>query len=454
MQVDCIDPRRTRVLKEGVPGSGPVVYWMSRDQRTRDNWALLYAAERAQALRVPLAVIICLVPHFLNATIRQYSFMLKNLESVGSTLAGNNISLHLLFGNPALEIPRWTEDSRVAELVTDFDPLAIKSKWKNSVVRAVSMQMTEVDAHNLIPCWLVSPKQEWGAYTIRPKIRRLIGSFLENYPPLPMFPPGTRQTMPDWAAVLHSLPVNRAISGVTWIKSGEEHAESALHSFITSGLERYQKDRNNPALPGGQSNLSPYLHFGQLSAQRIALEMARTPGLTEAKEVFLEELIVRRELADNFCYYNPRYDTFQGFPEWAKQTLDAHRGDPRPYLYSLEQLEQGITDDDLWNAAQREMVIKGKMHGYMRMYWAKKILEWTESPEQAMEFAISLNDTYELDGRDPNGYAGIAWSIGGVHDRAWGQRPVFGKVRYMSYNGLKTKFDVNAYCKYVASLSA
>jgi deoxyribodipyrimidine photo-lyase len=154
---------------------------------------------------------------------------------------------------------------------------------------------------------------------------------------------------------------------------------------------------------------------------------------------------VRRELSDNFCYYNQDYDHFQGFPEWARKTLDDHRGDEREYLYPLEEFEAARTHDPLWNAAQLEMVQRGKMHGYLRMYWAKKILEWTASPEEAQEVAIFLNDRYELDGRDPNGYVGIAWSIGGVHDRAWKERPIYGKVRYMSYKGAAGKFDVQAY---------
>jgi len=173
-------------------------------------------------------------------------------------------------------------------------------------------------------------------------------------------------------------------------------------------------------------------------------------GRTESATALLEELVVRRELSDNFCFYNPNYDRFAGFPEWARKTLDAHRTDRREHIYSLDNFENAGTHDDLWNAAQIEMTVKGKMHGYMRMYWAKKILEWTETPEDALDVATYLNDKYELDGRDPNGYTGIAWSIGGVHDRAWGERPVFGKIRYMSYNGCKSKFNVKEYIeKYI-----
>jgi len=214
-----------------------------------------------------------------------------------------------------------------------------------------------------------------------------------------------------------------------------------LGNFLEHKLAGYERDRNDPN-KDGQSGLSPYLHFGQISAQRIALEVLKS--MKDAGS-FLEELIVRKELSDNYCYYNQHYDDMQGFPAWAKTSLSEHEKDRREYLYTLQELELARTHDDLWNAAQQEMLQTGKMHGYMRMYWAKKILEWTESPAAAQAAAIHQNDRYELDGRDPSGYTGIAWSLGGVHDRAWKERAIFGKVRYMSYNGAKSKFDVKTY---------
>jgi len=214
-----------------------------------------------------------------------------------------------------------------------------------------------------------------------------------------------------------------------------------LGNFLEHKLDGYERDRNDPN-KDGQSGFSPYLHFGQISAQRIALEVLKSMKDAGA---FLEELIVRKELSDNFCNYNQHYDDMQGFPAWAKTSLSEHEKDRREYLYTLQELERARTHDDLWNAAQQEMLQTGKMHGYMRMYWAKKILEWTESPAAAQAAAIHQNDRYELDGRDPSGYTGIAWSLGGVHDRAWKERAIFGKVRYMNYNGAKSKFDVKAY---------
>jgi deoxyribodipyrimidine photo-lyase len=231
---------------------------------------------------------------------------------------------------------------------------------------------------------------------------------------------------------------------------GESAAHRALAGFLDQRLEGYATDRNDPNR-NGQSGLSPYLHFGHLAPQRVALAVA-AGGTPDDRDAFLEELIIRRELSDNFCWYNNRYDQVEGFPDWARKTLDRHRADPREYRYSRGALERGETHDRLWNAAQKEMVLTGKMHGYLRMYWAKKILEWSGSPEEALAAAIFLNDRYELDGRDPNGYAGIAWSIGGVHDRPWGERPVFGMVRYMNYNGCARKFDVPGYIGRIAAL--
>jgi len=303
-----------------------------------------------------------------------------------------------------------------------------------------------VDSHNIIPCWMASPKQEFAAYTFRPKVNKLLPGFLDSFPSLKKHPFSwiKRSRQVNWKKAREGLDVDDSVPPVEGIKPGEAAAKKTLRHFISQKLAAYDSQRNDPNRDA-LSNLSPYQHFGQISAQRVALEV-RKAGVPEGdREAFLEELIVRRELADNYCYYNKNYDNFCGFPDWAQKSLNEHRKDEREHRYSRAQLEKGRTHDELWNAAQVEMVKTGKMHGYMRMYWAKKILEWTKSPEQAQKTAIFLNDKYELDGRDPNGYTGIAWSIGGVHDRAWFSRPIFGKVRYMSFGGAKSKFDVDAY---------
>ncbi len=442
-----MNPKRVRTLKAGNLQKGPVVYWMSRDQRTRDNWALLFSQELSQREKVPLAVVFCLAPQFLGATFRQYAFMLRGLAEVEQNLREHNIPFHLLVGAPEVELPKFFRQSGAGCLVTDFDPLRLKRQWKEAVAKRLDIPFFEVDAHNIVPCWVASSKQEYGAYTLRPKIWRALPEFLDEFPPLQKQELLWGEPAPtDWQGILAGLSVDRSVPEVSGFKSGERAAWAVLKDFLDNKLSDYADGRNDPTREG-QSNLSPYLHFGQIAAQRVALDVEVAPAGQKAKEAFLEELIVRRELADNFCYYNPHYDAFAGFPFWAQKTLNEHRDDPREYLYTLAQFDHAHTHDNLWNAAQREMVQTGKMHGYLRMYWAKKILEWTPSPEKALEVAIYLNDRYELDGRDPNGYTGIAWSLGGVHDRAWGERKVFGKIRYMSYNGCKSKFDVAAYIK-------
>ncbi len=435
--------KRVRKLNElAVRNKGPVVYWMSRDQRVGYNWALLVAQELAHTYLKPHCVVFCLVPEFLGASIRQYRFMVEGLKEVERELHERNIPFYLLTGRPEEEIPGFMEEIEGSVLVSDFDPLRIKRKWKDEVLKKTKVPFYEVDAHNIVPCWIASPKQEFAAYTIRGKIRRLLPEFLTGFPRLKTQTDAVEIPDNDWERAEKSLKVDFTVLEQGWIQPGEKKAHKMLKNFIEKKLSRYPDDRNDPTKEA-VSDLSPYLHFGQLSAQRVALEV-RKSGMKGSKD-FLEELIIRRELSDNFCFYNPHYDRFDGFPDWARKTLDEHRKDPREYLYTAKKFESGQTHDELWNAAQMEMVKRGKMHGYMRMYWAKKILEWTKSPEEAQKIAIFLNDKYELDGRDPNGYVGIAWSIGGVHDRAWGQRPVFGKIRYMSYNGCKSKFNVAKY---------
>ena len=441
-----INENRIRLLQNGAEIKGPVIYWMSRDQRMHDNWALLFAQNLALKIKEPLIVIFCLLPGFLNATLRHYGFMLKGLEILEKELADYNIPLFLLKGDPGNKIPEFIKSEEAVTLVADFDPLKIKRLWKREVAKKINIPFYEVDAHNVVPSLYASNKEEYGAYTIRPKIYRLLPGFLTEFPQIKKMKKhgSIINEKINWQKVEDSLKINRNINEVNWIKPGFVKANEELTHFLENKLDNYAEDRNDP-VKDGQSNLSPYLHFGQISAQRIALEVKRINGNRESEKSFLEELIVRRELSDNFCYFNNNYDSFNGFKDWAKDSLTIHKKDKREFSYTLEQFEKAGTHEDLWNAAQMEMVQTGKMHGYMRMYWAKKILEWSDSPDNAMKIALYLNDKYELDGRDPNGYAGCAWSIGGIHDRAWNEREIFGKIRYMNRNGAKRKFNIIEY---------
>ncbi len=467
---------------------GPVVYWMSRDQRVNDNWALIYTVELALRQKTFPIVVFTLTYNFPEANLRHYDFMLRGLEEVEKRLATKNIPFNLITGHPPESLSTLLKKIKAGAVVTDFDPLRIKKEWKNELLQKIDIPFFEVDAHNIVPCLIASDKQEFGAYTIRSKISRLLNEFMEEFPEVPSFGrqeenvmqtlssrqniklagpvwPGKNVTVPtsekvrgskemglqlsvDWINVNKQLlaTVNTDAVKVDWLVPGENAAARVFMTFIDKNLPRYSLERNDPNAMA-VSDMSPYLHFGQISAQRMALETLKTHPKDPQTDAYLEELIIRKELSDNFCHFNPYYDSFEGFPQWAKNTLNDQRNSEREYLYEKDQFESAQTHDLLWNAAQMEMVTRGKMHGYMRMYWAKKILEWSASPEKALEIAIYLNNKYELDGRDPNGYAGCAWSIGGVHDRAWAGRPVYGKIRYMNANGCKRKFNTNLYIK-------
>jgi deoxyribodipyrimidine photo-lyase len=453
MKTGKVDKRRIRTLKSGTSGDGPVIYVMARDQRVVDNWALVYAQQAAIENSQPLIVVACPLADYPEASFRQVDFTLSGLETVEKKLERLNIPMFIQAGNYGTKLPALIRRLKPSALVLDFSPLKENRRWKEKLTDQFEGLIFEVDAHNIVPVWEASPKLEYAAYTIRPKINRLLPDFLTNIPIVKKHPvkwSGTAKSI-DWRELENTV---RSVSGpspVDWIKPGEDEAQNILKVFLSRRLAGYYDKRNDPNARS-QSDLSPFLHFGQISAQRVALEVQRRDKNIKSQEAFIEELIIRRELSDNFCYYNSDYDSFDGFPDWARKTLDGHRSDPRPYIYTGRQFEQATTHDDLWNAAQLEMVRTGKMHGYMRMYWAKKILEWSRSPEEALDTAIYLNDKYELDGRDPNGYAGMAWSIGGVHDRPWFEREIFGKVRYMSYGGCKRKFDINQYIDRINAL--
>lgn len=453
MGAPSIHPARIRKLNLPEVKKGPILYWMSRDMRSQDNWALLHAQQIALERQQPLIVIYNIVSGYLGGGLRQFKLKLQALEELEKSFLEYGISLIVTTEPVETYLPAFVHKQGIGAVVCDFDPLRIQRQWRTQLAESLPVAFYEVDAHNIVPCWVASPKRGFGAYTIRPKIHRLLPEFLHEFPKLQKHPFSWDRSgyENDWKRIENNVGTDSSVTSVSWLKPGEKAALQSLREFMEHRLSDYPFLRNDPT-KRAVSDLSPYLHYGQLSAQRVALEIERLPVSESIKEAFLEELIVRRELSDNFCLYTPSYDSFAGFPDWAKKTLDEHRLDQRSYLYSQDEFETSQTHDELWNAAQSEMVKQGKMHGYMRMYWAKKILEWTKSPEEALHIAIYLNDKYQLDGRDPNGYTGIAWSIGGVHDRAWGERPVFGKIRYMSYNGCKGKFDVKEYIRQVEIL--
>jgi deoxyribodipyrimidine photo-lyase len=456
LKMPIVNRNRVIKLNHQPLKTGPVVYWMFRDQRLNQNWALLRAQELALDLKQPLIILIAIKSDLSKnaGTARWFYPMAEGLQQVAIEAQKRGVSLAMLVGDPATDLPVWLSKVKVGAVVCDFSPLLVPKNWQEKLAGQSKVCWEMVDAHNVVPCWLASNKQEFSARTFRPKINNLVDEYLEIFPQLRQHPYLLKpQKIPNYIApelVASSLKkqvkVNQKIGKCDWFKTGEASAFKTLDYFLEKKLMNYSKDRNNPNLDG-LSNLSPYLHFGQLAPATVVLKVKawQKAQNSQAGDSFIEEVLVRRELAENFCYYNQNYKSIAGLPAWSQKTLGEHAQDEKGKVYQYRDFELAKTHDSAWNAAQNQLLTTGKMHGYMRMYWAKKILEWSESPDTAIKIAVKLNDLYELDGRDPNGYVGVLWSIGGLHDRPWFERKIYGKVRYMNQNGLARKFDLSQY---------
>lgn len=387
-----INPARIFDFNNKPVKKGEIVYLCEREIRAKDNFALQFALQKSKELNLPLKII---HPQ-INYEIKQKKeFISKQLSQVQEDFQIVKKTPQEILAN-----------MKIALLIIDFNPILNREYLKN-----FNFKIYEIDGHNIIPARFVSDKQEYNAATLRRKIYRNIYPFLTEF---------ENQT------------------------SEKIEADFVLEDFIKNKLPKYSELKNNPS-ENVLSNLSKYLNLGFISSQRAALEVIKSDISNENKEAFLEELIVRKELADNFCLYAKSFKDFSGIPSWAKLSLNAHKNDLRPYLYSKEELEQAKTHDILWNATQNQLLQEGVIHGYLRMYWAKKILEWTASPGEALEIAIYLNDKYAFDAPSANGYVGILWAIGALHDRAFMDYPVTGKIRRMTYDSIRKKIDLKKY---------
>lgn len=433
------------------PDGRCVVYWMRRAQRAIENPALETAIAIANAGAKPVVVFFALRTRHPHASERHFTFMIEGLADTAARLERRHIGFvmrrsehpHAIhdFANFAMEM-------RPAAIVIDRNPLGSIDGWRRAIPKEIRVPVLNVDADVIVPSALLG-REYYAARTIRPRIHAQLERFLvpvgQRAVRVKWHPPrGTNSTAPS-RELIDTLALNRAVTAAPGFTGGTTAALARLKRFTAAGLAHYAERRNAPELDG-TSELSPYLHFGQIGPCTVAIAARDAPVPDDARRAYLEELIVRRELAINFTTYNRAHKTIDSCEPWARAALARHEKDRRTQIYGERELEQAGTHDALWNAAQRQMVEAGWMHGYMRMYWAKKILEWSPSARDAYEIAVRLNDRYELDGRDANGYAGIAWAIGGKHDRAWGpERPVYGTIRYMSAASTGRKFDSKAY---------
>jgi deoxyribodipyrimidine photo-lyase len=452
-----IQPTRIQPLNHDRIQKGHyVLYWMQQAQRVEYNHALEYAIQQANALGQGVLVGFGLMDDYPGANLRHYTFMLEGLREIRSSLASQGIKMVVQLGPPADVALALGKNASL--IVCDRGYLGHQKAWRLQVALSAGCPVIQVESDVVIPLEVVSTKAEYAARTIRPKIHRHLDDYL-----VPFESSRVKKNslglnidsldLRDMDTLLNRLSLDQQVAPVTqFFKGGSSQGMARFEDFIQKRFHRYVENRNQPQTDD-ISHMSPYLHFGQISPLYLALRVkADGRHHTEAREAYLEELVVRRELAMNFVHYTPRYDSFACLPQWAQKTLMEHRRDPRQSMYTRSQLEKAQTHDKYWNAAMKEMKFTGFMHNYMRMYWGKKILEWSRTPEQAFQTTLAVNNTYFLDGRDPNSYAGVAW-IFGMHDRAWFERSIFGKVRYMAASGLERKCDIQAYVDKVESLA-
>ena len=448
-----IDPARIHSLRAGPPGPGRfVLYWMQQAQRAWANPALEHALARANALDLPLVAVFCLDPDYPEANARHFAFLLEGLAETAADLERRGIRFLLRRGDPPTLIPSLAAEA--AALVCDRGYLRHQRQWRRRVAAGVPCPVDEVETDAVVPVEVASGRAETAARTLRPKLHRVWNRFLEPPEQEPVRVPA--QGLPlasdadpsDPARLLAELPVDRSVAPVAAFPGGYREARRRLDAFLAGGLTGYATQSSDPVAEP-TSHLSPYLHFGQIAPQEVGAAVRAAAAPEADRAAYLEQLVVRRELAINHCWFRPDdYDHFAGLPDWARRTLADHAADPRRPCYPPERLEAAETADPYWNAAMTDMRHRGWLPGYLRMYWGKKILEWSPTPEDAFVTALSLNNRYFLDGRDANAFTNVAWCFG-LHDRGWPERPIYGKVRYMNAAGLRRKFRIDDYVRKV-----
>jgi deoxyribodipyrimidine photo-lyase len=441
------DPRVT-VRRAGAPDAegACVVYWMQRAQRGIDNPALDVAVAAANEVGKPVVVFLAPVPFYPHANLRHYRFLTEGIPDIAEHLEKRNIGF-ILRRFPEFSLLRFCDEVKAALVVGDENPMREPESWRRIAAKKLRVPLWTVDADVIVPSMLLQ-KAQYAAHIIRPRLQAQLPRFLvapENLAARVSWkkPVGVSSLAPDFD-ITQDWQLDRSAASVSQWRGGSKEGLRLLRDFVKHKLPGYGTGRNKPE-SDHTSRLSPYLHFGHIGPITVALAVDQSSAARADKEAFLNQLITWRELSINLVRFNPDYDNFECGEEWAHRTLAKHVKDRRPVIYSETQLENAETHDPLWNAAQMQMVNTGWMHNYVRMYWAKKILEWTPSPAEAYRIAVKLNDKYELDGRDPNGYAGIAWSIVGKFDRPWFERPIFGQIRYMSGASTGKKFDSKKY---------
>jgi deoxyribodipyrimidine photo-lyase len=452
MAIRKIQRERVQNLNEADVREGYyILYWMQSSQRAEQNHALEYAVKRANELDQRLLVVFGLTDDYPEANLRHYTFMLEGLKDVQEALEKRGIKMAVRKGSP--EEVALDAAKHASLVITDRGYMRPQKKWREKVAGEAGCLVIQVESDVVVPVELASEKRETAARTLRPKIQEYLDDFLVGLTPTKI----SKQSLnlkaegldlSDIEKVLDGMDLDRSVGALSHLyRGGTSEAKKVFRRFLKDSFDAYTGHRNQPQTDD-VSHMSKYLHFGQISPIWLVLQARKASTKKDNIEGFVEELVVRRELSMNFVLYTPDYDSYSNLPDWAKKTLEEHRGDDREHTYTREQLESAETHDEYWNAAMKEMVHTGYMHNHMRMYWGKKILGWSSTPEHAYRTTLYLNNKYFLDGRDPNSFANVAW-IFGQHDRGWTEHEVYGKVRYMSASGLERKAKPEQYVEKV-----
>ncbi len=431
-----------------------IVYWMQESMRAHENPALEYAIRWANDLEQACIVVFTLIDDFPEANLRHYKFLIEGLKEAADRIAERDIKFLLLHGPRADRMAKFAAQNAVTAVVTDRAYTRHERKWRTDGAERLEVPLVQVEGNVVVPVEAASEKREYAARTIRKQLMRLVDKFSgettetqPNQPSKHLHLTGDME-LDSVPGVLDQLKVDRDVHPVDGFLGGTTPARDRLTHFLRTDLPGYADGRLEPA-EDATSHLSPYLHFGHISPCEVLRKVSDSAAPQSDRAGYIEELVVRRELACNFVYYSPdTYDSLEAAPDWARETMEKHENDERPNIYTREQLENGETDDAAWNAAMREMRERAFLPNYMRMYWGKQIIRWTNTYQYAYEVTLHLNNKYFMDGRDCNSFTNVLWLFG-LHDRAWTEREVFGKLRTLTRGGLDRKYDVEAYIKRV-----